>query len=77
MTAKQNDFIGTLIRERNLDSLTNAQQEYLRRVRFEGVTPTNEQASRIITALLACPPIVARTAAPAEPVEVPAGRYAI
>lgn len=73
MTATQNDQIARLIRERDCNGLSNEQQEFLRRVRFEGVVLTESQADRVIAKLLTLRVI----AAPAARVEVAAGRYAI
>lgn len=79
MTDKQHNLIAALIRERNLNSLRNEQQEYLRKIMFEGVRPDAQIASRIISALLALPR-VGETATPtveAPAADVAAGRYAI
>lgn len=82
MTAKQLDFIKTLIAERETAGLTPDQQQFLARVHAGHVDPTPAQASRIIEKLLSLP---RREAAPERggsfghvpAVNVAAGRYAI
>lgn len=81
MTAKQTQFIISLMTERETASLSPDQQMFLARIHAGHVDPTAEQASRIITKLLSLPrrgettETTTTTAAPA--VDVPAGRYAI
>jgi Family of unknown function (DUF6011) len=77
MTLKQRDYIKSLIQEREVSSLSDAQVKYLSRIEADEVDPDSGAASRIIETLLALPRRDKRVPGQWSPLDVPAGRYAL